>query len=112
MALIAARGDDMWGANEFTQSILRWKRGTSVTVEELKLPVVLRRGGRCQGQKNMSRHSDSHSHRSAAQSDAEWRHADCAAAGFRQEWPSRVCNSTLQNRSQEMHLDITLTKTS
>ena len=50
MALIAARGDDMWGANEFTQSILRWKRGTSVTVEELKLPVVLHRTGRRQGQ--------------------------------------------------------------
>ncbi|MEP6835224.1 MAG: hypothetical protein ABJB74_17690, partial [Gemmatimonas sp.] len=41
---VVARGDDMWGANEYTQSILRWKRGTSVTVEELKLPVVRRWG--------------------------------------------------------------------
>lgn len=41
---VVARGDDMWGANKFTQSILRWKRGTSVTLEELKLPVVRRRG--------------------------------------------------------------------
>lgn len=41
---IATRGDDVWGANDFTQSLVRWKRGTSVAVEELKLPVVRRRG--------------------------------------------------------------------
>lgn len=41
---VATRGDDVWGANEFTQSLVRWKRGTTVAVEELKLPVVKRRG--------------------------------------------------------------------
>lgn len=41
---VAARGNDMWGASEFSQSLFRWRRGTMVAAEELKLPVVRRRG--------------------------------------------------------------------
>ena len=41
---LAVRGNDAWSASEYSQSLYQWKRGTTTIVQELKLPVVTRRG--------------------------------------------------------------------
>ncbi|MEO7362384.1 MAG: hypothetical protein ABI120_18780 [Gemmatimonadaceae bacterium] len=40
----AVRGTDAWFTSSFSQSLFRWKRGATAIAEELKLPVVRRRG--------------------------------------------------------------------
>lgn len=41
---IAIKGGDVWGASSFSQSLYRWKRGTTTLLEELPLHVTRRRG--------------------------------------------------------------------
>jgi len=41
---LTIRGTDAWSASEYSQSLYKWKRGTTSVEQELKLPVVSRRG--------------------------------------------------------------------
>lgn len=41
---IATRGDEMWGASEFSQTLYSWKRGATTATREIAVPVHTRRG--------------------------------------------------------------------
>ena len=41
---LTVRGNEVWSASEYSQSLYNWKRGTTVVTQELKIPVVTRRG--------------------------------------------------------------------
>ena len=41
---VAFRGNEVWSASEHSQSLYNWKRGSTVLTQELKIPVMWRRG--------------------------------------------------------------------